>query len=106
MAHRVRPFFAKTKLNATAIASAYTETQAKSDHEIGSTKISCAFFGPMQLTQQGSSVSSDGCVIKVNVEFPDEHKTSLLEQLPQVKESLQAVAEAMPTEAVAQMQQE
>ena len=104
--NRVRPFFAKTQLNATAIASAYTETQPFSEQEVGATKISCAFFGPMQLTQQGSSVSADGCVIKVNIEFPDEQKSALLKQMPQVNEALQAVAESMPTEAVAQMQQE
>ena len=57
----------------------------------------------MQLTQQSSSVSADGCVIKVNIEFPDEHKSAYLEQLPRVQEALQAVSEAMPTEAVALM---
>lgn len=48
-------------------------------------------------------MSADGCVIKVNVEFPDEHKSSLLEQLPLIDEALAAVSEAMPTEAVALM---
>ena len=42
----------------------------------------------MQLTQQGSSVSADGCVIKVNIEFPDEQKSALLEQLPLAQEAL------------------
>jgi len=40
------------------------------------------------------------------VEFSDERKSAMLEQLPLVDEALKAVCDSMPTEAVAQMQQE
>jgi hypothetical protein len=62
----------------------------------------------MQYTQQAATggTATDGCAIKVTVEFSDERKSAMLEQMPLVDEALKAVCDNMPTEAVSQMQQE
>ena len=44
--HQIRPFFTKVNLQKSAIASAYIETNSSTS--TNSTKIACAFFGPMQ----------------------------------------------------------
>ena len=84
--HSVRPFFTKINLQQSAVASAYLETNSSST--TNSTKIACAFFGPMQATAHGSAV--DSCDIKVTIEFADESKSALLSQLPIIDETLQA----------------
>ena len=89
---KVRTFFAKANLIEGAAASSYIETN---NIESGfSTKLSCSFYGPQQIQNQGAL---DACQIKVNIEFADEKKTTLLEQLPLINESLQAAAENMPS---------
>ena len=42
---QVRPFFTKSNLQPTALASAYLETNSKDNDS--STKIACSFYGPM-----------------------------------------------------------
>ena len=74
LVHQIRPFFTKVNLQQTAIASAYLETNSSTNSQ--STKIACAFFGPMQAQASGSS--TDACQIKVTIEFADEQKSALL----------------------------
>jgi len=95
----VRPFFTKTGLMPAATASAYIETNDPTTGQ--ATKLSCSLFGPMQLQAQGGANSLDQCQIKVNIEFTDERKAALLDQMPVLAESLEAVSANMPTEAVA-----
>ena len=75
--HQIRPFFAKIGLQIGALASAYIETNSENSSE--STKVACAFFGPMQLNANAAGASADSCQIKVNIEFADENKTALLQ---------------------------
>ena len=42
----------------------------------------------------------------MTLEFADEHKRVLLDQMPQQNETLEAIKENMPTEAIVQMQTE
>ena len=70
------------------------------------TKLTVQLFGPMQTQNQPNAITVEGCQLKVNIEFNDENHKVLLQQMPLVQESIEAVKEAMPTEAVAQMQAE
>lgn len=99
----IRPFFTKTNLNTTATASAYYETQAENGP---GTKLSCMLFGPMQLQNTQGAVKSEGCQLKVTLEFADEEKRVLLDQMPLLDEALTALTDSLPTEAMARMQQE
>ena len=85
----MRPFFTKANVQTTALASAYLETNAP-DSEF-STKVACTFFGPMQM-QAGAAGGSqaDSCQVKVQIEFADENKSALLQQIPIVSETLDA----------------
>ena len=65
-----RSFFYKVNFQTNASASAYTETK-NVQTDGGSTKVSCAVFGPMQKQQDGTSTSNEGCSIKVNIDFAD-----------------------------------
>ncbi len=60
----------------------------------------------MQQQNQPNAIISEGCQLKVNIEFTDENHRVLMKQMPLLSESIGAVKEAMPTEAVAQMQAE
>ena len=75
--HQARPFFSKVGLQTGALASSYIETNTESHS--ASTKVACAFFGPMQLQANAAGASSDSCQIKVNIEFADENKSALLQ---------------------------
>ena len=56
----VRPFFTKANVQATALASAYLETNS-ADSE-SSTKVACTFFGPMQMQAgQAGGTQADSC---------------------------------------------
>lgn len=99
----LRPFFTKPNLNTNATASAYYETQAQ---EGPGTKLSCMLFGPMQLQNTQGAVKSEGCQLKVTLEFADEEKRVLLEQMPLLDEALTMLSDSLPTESMARMQQE
>lgn len=102
----IRPFFTKHSHNQSASASAYYETHPSSQDDKHGTKLSVQLFGPMQLQSQANTVQSEGCQLKVTIEFADENQRVLLEQMPIVDDTLKLVRENMPTEAVAQMQTE
>ena len=87
------------------MASAYLETN--SSETDSSTKLACTFFGPMQTQNQSASgTQADACLVKVTIEFADEEKTALLQQMPIIAETMEAQAENLPTEAVASMHKE
>ena len=98
----IRQFFTKHSHNQQATASAYYETQAlATDDTQNGTKLSVQLFGPMQLQATQNTVQSEGCQIKVQIEFADENQRVLLDQMPILNDTLNLVRENMPTESVA-----
>ena len=69
-------------------------------------KLSVQLFGPMQLQASQNTIQSEGCQLKVTIEFSDDDQRVLLNQMPLLNDQLIQVMENMPTEAVAQMQKE
>ena len=72
------------------------------------TRIYCSIDGPMQKQMSGES-TSEGCQVKVNIEFINNFESgaqAILNQFPDEKEYLEQVCASMPSEAAANHERE